>query len=142
MAERRFAKSGDYKNSIRTNGGTVLTALQAAPGSTNTAIATATSLSQIVVDQVLAYGIKAQVFVARADFSGIVKYWDAKTWSDRIVTYLATARTWGDGLGASGALEGSLATALVTAGLASGESEALATALVNALVNESTGETL
>jgi hypothetical protein len=141
MAERRFVKSADYQSSIRTNGGTVLAATVTTPGSTAAQLATATGLNSTIVNQVLADGLKAGVLVARSDFSGVVKYWRADTWASRIITYLSNARTWGDGLGSNGALEGTLASALVTAGLASQESEAVATALVNALINEGNGET-
>lgn len=141
MAERRFAKSTNFQSTIRTNDGTVLTDLSSNPGSTAAEVAASTSLNQLIVDQILAFGVKAGVIVARADFSGVVRYWRADTWASRILTYISNARTWADALGANGAMESALASALVTAGLATNESEAVATALVNALVNEGTGET-
>ncbi len=141
MAERLFVKSADYLSVVRANAGTVLTALVSSPGSTPAEVQTATSLAQVIVDQVLAYAVKAGVVVARADFSGVVRYWRGDTWTTRILTYITNARTWGDGVSSSGALEGALATILVTAGLASKESQPVAIALVNVLVGEATGET-
>lgn len=140
MAARSYALASTYQSAIRTNGGTILSDLASNPGSTNAEVQSSTSLAQVIVDQALAYGVKAGVFVARANFSGITRYWTAETWASRITTYLSTARTWADALGGSVGSESALAAALVTAGLASAESEAVATALMNALINESNGE--
>lgn len=140
MAARSYALAATYQSAVRTNGGTILSDLTSNPGSTSAQVQSSTSLSQVIVDQVLAYGVKAGIFVARADFSGIVRYWTAATWASRITTYLASARTWADALGSSVGDEADLASALVTAGLASAESEAVATTLMNALINESNGE--
>jgi len=141
MAERRFAQSDDFQSSIRTNDGAVLGDLVSNPGSTAAEVAASTALNQLIVDPILAFGMKAGIVVARADFSGVVRYWRADTWANRILTYISDARSWADALGVNGAMEGALASTLVTAGLASNESEALATALTNVLVNEGTGET-
>ena len=139
MAARSFALAATYQSAIRTNGGTILSDLNSNPGSTNAQVQSSTGLAQVIVDQVLAYGVKAGIFVARANFSGVMRYWTAATWASRITTYLASARTWADALGGSVGTETALASALVTAGLASQESEAVATTLMNALVNESNG---
>lgn len=142
MAERRFAQSADFQSTIRTNDGTVLADLVSNPGSTAAEVAASTALNQLIVDPILAFGVKAGVVVARADFSGVVRYWRADTWASRIITHIGNARDWADALGSNGAMEGALATDLVNNhSLAANESEALATALVNALVNEGTGET-
>jgi hypothetical protein len=140
MAARSFALSATYQNAIRTNGAAVLTNLTTNPGSTNAQVQSSTGLAQVIVDQILAYGVKAGVFVARANFSGVTRYWTAATWASRITTYLGNARTWADALGAGVGTETALAAALVTAGLASVESEAVAITLTNALVNEANGE--
>lgn len=140
MAARSFALSATYQSAVRTNGGTVLTNLTTNPGSTNAQVQSSTGLAQVIVDQILAYGVKAGIFVARANFSGVVRYWTAATWASRITTYLTNARTWADALGAGVGTETALAAALVTAGLASAESEAVAITLTNALVNEANGE--
>lgn len=142
MAERRFAQSDDFQSAIRTNDGTIVSDLVSNPGSTPTEVAASTALNQLVVNQVLAFGLKAGVFVARADFSGVVRYWRADTWALRILNFIGHARDWADALSPTGAMEGALVTDLVTNhGLAANEAEALATALVNTLVNEGTGET-
>lgn len=140
MAARNFALSSTYQSAIRTNGGTVLTNLTTNPGSTNAQVQSSTGLPQVIVDAVLAYGVKAGVFVARSNFSGVMRYWTAATWASRITTYLTNARAWADALGGNVGTETALASALVTAGLASAESEAVATTLTNALVNEANGE--
>jgi len=139
--ERRFVKAANFQNTVRNNDSAIFAALVTSPGSTSLQVQTATALNQIVVDQILAFGVRAGVVVARADFSGVVRYWRADTWASRVILYVDDARLWGDAVGAQGALEGALATALVTAGLPAQESQPLATALVNALVNEGTGET-
>ena len=141
MAERRFAKSADFQSTIRTNDGTVLSDLVSNPGSTASEVQASTSLNQLIVDQILDFGVKANVIVARADFDGIVRYWRADTWVNRLLTYMSDARAWADALGSNGAMEGALATYLEGEGIASNESEAVAIALVNTLVNEGTGET-
>jgi hypothetical protein len=140
MAARSFALSATYQNAIRTNGAAVLTNLTTNPGSTNAQVQSSTGLAQVIVDQILAYGVKAGVFIARANFSGVTRYWTAATWASRITTYLGNARTWADALGGTVGTETALAAALVTAGLASVESEAVAITLTNALVNEANGE--
>lgn len=141
MAERRFVRATTFQSTIRTNEGAVLANLVTTPGSTAAQVQSATALNQLIVDQILAYALKAGVVVARADFSGIVRYWRADTWVTRILAYIGGARTWADAVGAGGSLEGALATVLVSAGLAVQESQPLATALVNALVGDGTGET-
>lgn len=141
MAERRAARCQAFTSIVRSNDSAVLADLVSNPGSTAAEVQASLAISQVIVDAVLAFGVKAGIVVARADFSGIVRYWRADTWVDRILTYVSDARTWADALGSTTPLEGNLAADLVTAGLASNESEAVATALVNLLVNEGTVET-
>lgn len=141
MAERRIANASDFTSAVRSNDNAILSDLASNPGSTAAEVASSTSINQIIVDQVLAFGVKAGVISARANFSGIVRYWRANDWFDLVLTHISTARTWLSGVGSNGALEGNLASALVTAGVSTSESEALATALSNVLINEGAGET-
>lgn len=141
MAERRATRCQTFTSIVRSNDNAVLADLVSNPGSTAAEVQASLTISQVIVDAVLAFGVKAGIIVARADFSGIVRYWRADTWVDRILTYVSDARTWADALASTTPLEGDLAADLVTAGLASNESEAVATALVNLLVNEGTVET-
>jgi hypothetical protein len=141
MAERRIANASDFTSAIRSNSGAILGDLATNPGSTAAEVASSTSINQIIVDQVLAFGVKAGVIIARANFSGIIRFWRANDWFEMMLDHISTARTWLSGVGSNGALEGNLASALVTAGVSTNESEALATALANVLINEGAGET-
>lgn len=77
MAERRAARCQTFTSIVRSNDGAVLADLVANPGSTAVEVWTSTAINQIIMDAVLAFGVKAGIIVARADFSGVVRYWRA-----------------------------------------------------------------